>query len=43
MTELGLNPSTEEFAFLGARALFFEDPEGNLLELICHDGSLVPP
>ena len=41
--ELGLNPSTEEFAFLGARALFFEDPEGNLLELLCHDASLVSP
>ena len=43
LAELGLNPSTEEFAFLRARALFFEDPEGNLLELICHDSSLVSP
>ena len=43
LAELGLNPSTEEFTFLRARALFFEDPEGNLLELICHDSSLVSP
>lgn len=43
LAELGFNPGTEEFAFLGARALFFEDPEGNLLELICHDTSLISP
>lgn len=28
-----------EFLFLQAKALFFEDPEGNILELICHDNT----
>lgn len=32
----GLAPHTEQFVFLNARALFFEDPEGNLIEFICH-------
>lgn len=36
---LGLAPTAREFGFLRAKALFFEDPEGNLLELICHDSS----
>ncbi len=33
---LGLRPDVVEFPAMTARALFFEDPEGNLLELICH-------
>ena len=33
---LGLNPRPVEFAAMSAQALFFEDPEGNHLELICH-------
>jgi len=37
LKDLGLNPLSREFGFLRAKALFFEDPEGNLLELICHD------
>jgi catechol 2,3-dioxygenase-like lactoylglutathione lyase family enzyme len=36
---LGLAPDLRKFDFLRAKALFFEDPEGNLLELICHDSS----
>ena len=36
----GLKPVSQQFAFLRAKALFFEDPEGNLLELICHDSSV---
>jgi len=28
-----------EFPALKARAIFFKDPEGNTLELICHDDS----
>ena len=33
---LGLKPRRVEFAGMHAQALFFHDPEGNLLELICH-------
>ncbi len=38
---LGLSPNEVEFVSMEARALFFEDPEGNQLELICHDPSVV--
>jgi catechol-2,3-dioxygenase len=34
---LGLDPQPTTFAWMRARALFFKDPEGNTLELICHD------
>ena len=37
---LGLNPVRTEFPNLKARAIFFKDPEGNTLELICHDDSV---
>lgn len=37
---LGLNPRPASFPAMSARALFFEDPEKNLLELICHASSL---
>ena len=33
---LGITPTEAEFPSMQARALFFDDPEGNLLELICH-------
>jgi catechol 2,3-dioxygenase-like lactoylglutathione lyase family enzyme len=33
---LGLAPRTVSFPDLNARSLFFEDPERNLVELICH-------
>ncbi len=36
---LGLSPRVVEFPAMAARALFFDDPEGNLLELICHHRS----
>lgn len=32
----GLEVRTQQFPFLNAHALFFEDPEGNLIEFICH-------
>ena len=35
--ELGLELSFSEFPAVNARAMFFGDPEGNALELICHD------
>lgn len=34
---MGLDPRESVFPALWAKALFFNDPEGNLLELICHD------
>ena len=40
LEELRLPHTTEEFPFLRAKALFFEDPEGNILELICHDSGV---
>ena len=33
---LRLNPREVKFPTMAARALFFNDPEGNELELICH-------
>ncbi len=37
LERLGLGPKEMQFSRLEARALFFKDPEGNLLEFICHD------
>jgi catechol-2,3-dioxygenase len=34
LESLGLHPTVSEFPALQARALFFRDPEGNVLELI---------
>ena len=39
---LGLSPRRTEFPAMAAKALFFVDPEGNTLELICHDPSVAP-
>jgi catechol-2,3-dioxygenase len=36
---LGLSPREVRFPAMAARALFFHDPEQNVLELICHAGS----
>jgi catechol 2,3-dioxygenase-like lactoylglutathione lyase family enzyme len=36
---LGLSPREAKFPAMAARALFFNDPERNVLELICHVGS----
>lgn len=38
LTGLGLNPITASFPNVRSKAIFFADPEGNRLELICHDG-----
>ena len=40
LEQAGLRPVFQQFPFLKAKALFFEDPEGNMLELICHDSSV---
>ena len=36
LAALGLAPRPVEFSQMGARVLFFDDPEGNELEVICH-------
>lgn len=36
LSGLGLNPVKSAFENLNAIAIFFKDPEGNMLELICH-------
>ena len=41
LTALGLAPTESEFDSMRARALFFKDPEGNVLELICHDPTML--
>ena len=38
LEQLGLKPEAREFPRMQARAMFFRDPEGNTLELICHQG-----
>ena len=35
LTNLGLDPEEVEFPIIGAKAIFFRDPEGNVLEFIC--------
>ena len=35
LKQLQLNPVESEFPAMNARAIFFKDPEGNTLELIC--------
>jgi len=40
LNKLGLDPTPSKFPNMQARALFFKDPEGNTLELICHDPSV---
>jgi len=37
----GLRPRPVAFPAMTARALFFNDPEQNLLELICHAASTI--
>ena len=39
LEKLDLEVSTTEFPHMQAKAIFFKDPEENLLELICHHHS----
>jgi catechol 2,3-dioxygenase-like lactoylglutathione lyase family enzyme len=39
LEKLGLTVHEETFPHMNARALFFQDPEGNMLEFICHHKS----
>ena len=42
LDELGISLSFSEFPAMNARAMFFQDPEGNTLELICHAAIPIP-
>jgi catechol-2,3-dioxygenase len=37
---LGLSVEATDHAWLHVRSLYFPDPEGNLLEFVCYDGSV---
>jgi catechol 2,3-dioxygenase-like lactoylglutathione lyase family enzyme len=37
---LGLNVEVKEHAWMNWRSLYFHDPEGNQVELVCYDESL---
>lgn len=37
---LGLKVHATEHAWIHVRSLYFSDPEGNLLEFVCHDESV---
>lgn len=39
LAERGLEPDARALPGMAARSLFFDDPEGNQIELICHDPS----
>jgi catechol-2,3-dioxygenase len=40
---LGLNVEVQEHQWVKWRSLYFHDPEGNRIELVCYDGSLSAP
>ena len=40
LEELGLTVQVAEHSWIHVRSLYFSDPEGNLLELVCFDGDL---
>lgn len=42
LEELGLEVVTAQFRWMRTRALFVRDPEGNAVQLVAHDPSLVP-
>ena len=37
---LGITVSTTQHAWVRWRSIYFEDPEGNTVELVCHDPSV---
>lgn len=39
LSDLGIALWFSDFPAMNARAMFFSDPEGNLLELICHNST----
>ena len=40
LESLGLKVEVQEHTWIKWRSLYFHDPEGNELELVCYDGSL---
>ena len=40
LEELGQNVVAAEHAWVHVRSLYFPDPEGNLIEFVCHDESV---
>lgn len=40
LEKLNLNPTKADFPNMQAKAIFFRDPEGNTLELICHHAGI---
>lgn len=40
LESLGVETKLSRFGHMRAKAIFFQDPEGNRLELICHDSSV---
>ena len=40
LEELGLHVQAVDHAWIQVRSLYFPDPEGNLIEFVCHDDSL---
>jgi catechol-2,3-dioxygenase len=42
LNALGVDAKPKVFDWTGWRSLFLRDPEGNVVELVCRDPSLVP-
>jgi len=40
LESIGIKTTLTQFKHVRAKAIFFQDPEGNRLELICHDSSV---
>ncbi len=40
LEDLGVKVNATEHAWIHVRSLYFSDPEGNLLELVCYDQSV---
>ena len=43
LERLGVAVSTAEHAWVQWRSIYFQDPEGNTVELVCHDPSIGLP
>lgn len=40
LEEMGVDYKTEEFAWVQWKSVFFQDPEGNVLEYVCYDDKI---
>jgi catechol 2,3-dioxygenase-like lactoylglutathione lyase family enzyme len=41
LTELGLTVTTAEHSWVRWRSLYIDDPDGNMVELVCYDPSII--